>query len=355
MSDAAADANLESGPGDIDLTPAVRAALLNEMVEALGRYALPEVAAKLQQAICDRTQDGDSTLTSGIQFAATLTAQLQTLSADRHLCVHFSPTPLPQLTPDTEPSPDEIAHQRQQSQQRNFDINRVERLAGNIGYLQLFGFEPPEFAGAAMTAALTLLAHTDALVIDLRQNQGGSPQMVALLCSYLLPAYPPVHLTTLHWPHENRQVQNWTLPYLPGPRYLDRPVYVLISPDMAAAAEEFAYTLQQLKRVVVVGETSAGGANPGRGYRLHDHFWMFIPTGRVVSPITDSNWQGSGVVPNFKVPCELALATGHLLALKHLERHDSGPQREIQAAITTVEKQLNQMQQDLIGQMSGLR
>ncbi|MEO0540606.1 MAG: S41 family peptidase [Cyanobacteria bacterium P01_A01_bin.105] len=351
-----------NGPngGDIDLTPEVRSHLLQRLETELAHYALPDIAQQLQAAMCDRRQSdaasgGDATPTSGQQFAATLTNQLQALSQDQQLRVHFSPVPLPELPADAEPTAEALAHQQIQSQQRSYDINRVERLAGNVGYLQLFGFEPPEFAGSALAAAMTLLAPTDALVIDLRHNQGGSPEMVALLCSYLLPAYPAVHISTLHWPHQDRTVQSWSVPHLAGPRYLDRPVYALSSAETRAAAEEFVYTLQQLKRLVLVGETTAGGANPGQGYRLHDHFWMFMPTGQVTSALTGENWAGTGVVPDFKVPTELALTTGHLLALKHLERHGLGLQREIQAVIPTVEKQLDQMQHDLVGQLSGLR
>ena len=342
---------------DIAVTPTVRSQLLQQLETELGRYALPEVAETLQAAIRDRLDlpSDDNDQTSGRQLAETLTTQLQALSQDQQLRVHFSPMVLPDLSASTPPTAAELFHQQHQSQQRSFDINRVERLSGNVGYLQLFGFEPPEFAGGALAAAMTLLAHTDALVIDLRHNKGGSAQMVALLCSYLLPPYPAVHLSTLHWPHEGRSVQSWTMPYVDAPRYLDRQVYVLSSPETSAAAEEFTYTVQQLKRAVVVGETTAGGANPGQGYRLHDHFWAFVPTGQVVSALTQENWARTGVIPDFKVPAELAVTTGHLLALKHLERHGLGPQREIQAVIPTVEQQLDQMQYDLIGQMSGRR
>jgi len=351
------DASFE---GDIDLSPAMRSQLLKQLETELGHYALPAVAQQLQAAMRERlaaAADAD-TPTSGSQFAERLTVQLQTLSEDRQLRAHFSPVPLPEISAATTPSAEELAHQQLLSQQRSYDINRVERLGGNVGYLQLLSFEPPEFAGAALAAAMTLLAHTEALVIDLRHNQGGSPQMVALLCSYLLPAYPATHLSTLHWPASDtqatdRMVQSWTVAHLDAPRYLDRPVYALSSPETRAAAEEFVYNLQHLKRIVLVGETTAGGANPGQGYRLHDHFWVFIPTGQVTSAITNESWSGTGVIPDFKVPSELAVTTGHLLALKHLERSNLGPQREIQAVIPTVEKRLDQMQHDLIGRMSG--
>lgn len=214
---AADDPNGISGFQDIDLDPQTRSTVLNAIVNALDRYAFPEAAKKVQTDIRQRLEQGGyGDIVSGHQFAETLTTQLQTLSCDRSLRVYFSPTPLPNLSADAPPTAEELAYQQQQSQRRNFDINRVERLAGNIGFLQLYGFEPPEFAGETLAAAMTCLAHTEGLIIDLRYNRGGSPAMVALLCSYLLPAYPAVHLSDVSWPAEERTQQNWTLPYVGG-------------------------------------------------------------------------------------------------------------------------------------------
>ncbi len=341
---------------DIDLDPVSRTHVLEAIADALDRYAFPEVAAQAQTDIRRRLSDGGyGDIVSGHQFAETLTTQLQALTEDRSVRVNFSPQPLPNLSADTPPTAEELAYQRQQSQRRNFDINRVERLSGNLGLLQLYGFEPPEFAGETLAAAMACVAHTEGLIIDLRYNRGGSPGMVALLCSYLLPPYPSVHLSDVHWPAEDRIEQSWTVPYVGGSRYLDRPVYVLTGSETATAAEEFAYTLKQLQRATLIGETTAGKANPGAGQRLHDHFWMFLPTGRVVSAVSGDNWEGAGVLPDFKVPVELALKVAHYMGLTDLSKQSQPPGQELEAALETVKKQLDQMQQDLISQLGGLR
>lgn len=355
-SDNSVNGDARGGLQDIDLDPESRTHVLEAIANALERYAFPETAAKAQADIRQRlSQGGYSSIVSGYQLAETLTTQLQTLTADLSIRVYCSPTPLPQLSADTPPTAEELAYQQQQSQRRNFDINRVERLGGNLGFLQLYGFEPPEFAGETLAAAMTCLAYTQGLIIDLRYNRGGSPGMVALLCSYLLPAYPAVHLSDVSWPAEQRIQQSWTVPYTGGPRYLDRPVYVLTGPETATAAEEFAYILKQLKRATLIGETTAGKANPGSGQRLHDHFWMFLPTGQVLSPATGDNWQGSGVLPDFKVPVELALKVAHYMGLTDLSKQTQPSNQELEAALETVKKQLDQMQQDLISQLGGLR
>ena len=321
---------------------------------------------RFQADLRDRlSADGYQDISSGMQLAETLTAQLQALSGDRQLKLYFSPVVLPHLAPQTEIPSAELAHQRRLSELRNFDFNRVERLRGNIGYLELFSFEPPEFAGDAAAAAMQFLAHTSALIIDLRRNRGVSANMVALLTSYLLPAYPSIHLTDLYWPKENRTQQSWTLPHVSGQRYLHKPLYLLTGPDTFSAAEEFAYNLKHLKRAVIVGETTAGGANPGSGFRLHDHFWMFIPTGQAISLATGKNWESTGVLPSFKVPKELALKTAQLLAIRKLLRDEAegksirpleaSLRKELEDSLKIVEGDLDRMQHDLVSNLSKIR
>ena len=109
------------------------------------------------------------------------------------------------------------------------------------------------------------------------------------------------------------------MPYLPVKRYLDKPVYVLTSKRTFSGAEEFTYNLKNLKRATIVGETTGGGANPGGTARLDDHFEVFVPSGRAISPITKTNWEGTGVTPDIAVPADQALQTAYLDALKKIE------------------------------------
>ncbi len=339
---------------DFVLDDTLRHQILDAVVTTLDQYVFPEIAETLQTDIQQRrSHQGYEEISGGEQLATVLTLQLQELSGDQQLKVHFSAQPLPDLSPDEVPSAAALAAEEYQSSLRNFDINRLERLRGNVGYIELYGFEPPEFAGPAIAAAMQFIAHTQALIIDIRHNRGGSPAMVALLCSYLLPAYPSVHLNDLYWRPDDSTRQWWTIPHLPAPRYVDKPVYILTSQETFSAAEEFAYNLQVLKRAVIVGEHTAGGANPGRGYRLHDHFWMFVPTGRSINPVTHTNWGESGIIPDVKVPAELTLLTAHLMALNTLlETAPSGPQfRELQQSMLRVERELNTKRADLISQL----
>ncbi|MEM6427588.1 MAG: S41 family peptidase [Cyanobacteria bacterium P01_D01_bin.128] len=339
---------------DFVLEETQRSAVLDAVAATLNQYVFPDVAEQLQADIQQRRADqGYADITGGEQLANVLTLQLQELSGDRQLKVHFSAQPLPDLKPEAAPTPEALAAEKYQSGLRNFDINRVERLRGNVGYLELYGFEPPDFAGEAIAAAMTFVAHTQALIIDIRHNRGGSPAMVALLCSYLLPAYPPTHLNDLYWRPDDSTRQWWTVPYLNAPRYLQKPVYLLTSQETFSAAEEFAYNLQVLKRAIIVGEHTAGGANPGQGYRLQEHFWMFVPTGQSINPVTQDNWAQTGIIPDVKVPAELTLSTAHLMALNRLlETEPTGPHfRELQRSMLMVERELNTKRADLISQL----
>ena len=153
---------------------------------------------------------------------------------------------------------------RQMGRLDNFGIRRVERLDGNVGYLDVRRVPCPANAGPAIAAAMELVAGTYALIIDLRHNGGGSPEGVALWCSYLLKEQP-THLNDIFHADTGETRQFWALPYVPGTRYVDRPVYVLTSSHTFSGGEDLCYTLQALGRAELIGETTGGGAHPTRG------------------------------------------------------------------------------------------
>jgi hypothetical protein len=172
----------------------------------------------------------------------------------------------------------------------------------------------PQIAGETAVAAMTFLGNCDAIIFDLRKNGGGEPAMIQLLSTYLFAE--PTHLNDLYWRKGDKRDQFWTLPYAPGPRLVNVPVYVLTSAHTFSGAEEFANNLKVLKRATIVGETTGGGANPGEGFPFDPFFWCFIPTGRAVNPTTGSNWEGTGVEPDIKVPEAEALAVAQMEVLK---------------------------------------
>lgn len=276
-------------------------------------YVFPETAKKMEQAIRERLQRKEyDEITDGRTFANRLTSDLQAVSKDKHLRVIFNDGNSPFFTQQTADS----ATRRQMSAMRNFSFEKVERLAGNIGYLDLRGFENPGLASETAIAAMAFLANTDALIFDLRQNGGGDPAMVAFLCSYLF--NQRTHLNDLYSRPDNSTEEFWTRDDVPGKRY-DKPVYVLTSNRTFSGAEEFSYNLKNLKRATIVGETTGGGAHPVNAKRLGKDFMITVPFARAISPITKTNWEGVGVKPDIDVPAVQALKVAHWLAVRAIQ------------------------------------
>jgi len=213
---------------------------------------------------------------------------------------------------------------RQMGRLDNFGIRRVERLDGNVGYLDLRRMPVPANAGPAIAAAMELVAGTYALIIDMRRNGGGAPEGVVFWCSYLLEERP-THLNDIYHADTGETRQFWALPYVPGTRYTDRPVYVLTSHRTFSGGEDLCYTLQALGRAQVIGETTGGGAHPTRGFPISAAVSIGIPFARSVNPVTGTNWQGTGVVPDVTVAEEQAYDVAYATALAHVLALDDVP------------------------------
>jgi hypothetical protein len=336
---------------DLSLDSNSRTAIIDDVLRELhDHYIFPEIAQQMAAAIRAKVASGAyDELTAAPTLCEQLTGDLQAISHDKHLRLFYSPTPQP--TEPGPPTPEQIEEYRTFAIARNFGFERVERLAGNIGYLDLRGFFPPAFGGETAVAAMTLLAHTSALIVDLRQNDGGDPEMIALLTTYLFADL--THLNSFYWRAGDRTQQFWTLPYVPGQRYVDKPVYVLTSSQTFSGAEEFAYNLQNLKRATIVGETTGGGAHPVGGFPINAHIHMLIPVGRAINPISQTNWEGIGVTPDIQAPEEQALAVAQCLAIKgvleQIGDHPAGPledlAHEARAALAALEEEASDASQ----------
>lgn len=303
------------GP-DAAITPAQRTATIDNLLRTLSaKYVFPELATRAGKAVRARQKRGEyDAITTGHALAVALTDHINAEIRDAHFGVHFSAAALPPREQLDKPSPAELAEYADIERHVNGGFERVERLPGNLGYIEVRSFAFTRRGYHAAAAAMAFIADTDALIIDLRKNGGGDPDMVAALSSWLFAE--PTHLNDLYWREGDVTRQYWTLPGVPGPRYLDRDVYVLTSERTGSGAEEFAYNLKQLKRATLVGEVTWGGANPGDVFRLGDHFDAFIPTGRAINPITRTNWEGTGVTPDIAVPADDALRVAQIKLLE---------------------------------------
>lgn len=286
-------------------------------------YLYPNVARRISAKIQLLYRHGTyRNITDGEVFAIRLSDDLVAISGDKHIGVDFFARSMPNRHP-RRPSRAALdffsAH--------NCGFEKAEVLPGNVGYLRINSFAPVKYCARVAIAAMNFITDGQALIIDLRDNHGGSHDMVALLASYLFDK--PTHLDNIEYPITHSSEQTWTLSYAPGKRFVGKPVFVLTSHETFSAAEEFAYDLQGLKRATVIGETTDGGAHLEAPHRIDSHFFIRIPFARFVNPITKTNWEDTGVKPNVKVPADKALSVAEKLATKRIRKagtHHAGPE-----------------------------
>ena len=290
-------------------------------------YVDSDLAAKMRSDILRREAAGEyDAISDGDILARRLTDDLRGVSHDKHLVLTFSPYRVPPLTEDVD-FREPTAEERLDMLGRNCGFERIEILPHNVGYMKVNSFEDPDICGATVAAAMAFVGNVNALIFDLRENRGGDPQTVQLLESYLFAE--PTHLNDQYERRGNKTTQYWSLPYLPGKRIVGKPVYVLTSGSTFSAGEEFSYDLQNLKRAVIVGEQTGGGAHPVSGHQVATYFTVFVPFARAINPVSKTDWEGVGVEPDVKVPAADALEKAQSTAADDLNKLQ--PSRKLDA------------------------
>jgi retinol-binding protein 3 len=310
--------------------PELTSDLKNQIIEKVTTtvrtcYVFEEDANKMADAVIARQRIGVFDAIDCISdLTSELSKELQNVKADRHLWVG------PWLPPEEDA---DLAADKSYEEwldkmpRRNFEFRKLEVLLGNVGYIDLRAFCPASIAGETATAAMQFLAHTEALIFDLRDN-GGGDDLIQYLASYLLAK--PIHMLSSHFRAADKFEQVWTYSFAPGPRFFDAPVYILVSSSTFSAAEGFAYALQKRGRVTVIGERTRGGAHPVEFYRFPELcLEMMIPIACSEEPITGGNWDDGGMLPDIEISADEALSLAHELALKTLLDQSAGD--EIQA------------------------
>jgi hypothetical protein len=337
-----AEPAISNHQGDVVVNSETRVVLVDAVAKAIeDNYEFPDRAEKMARSLRERSSshqyDG---ITSGDALAKRLTQDLYEIGDDRHIRV-FQPGTHGEHT--SLPIPGAEAQEQREAAWVNYGFSEVKRLAGNVGYLKVDRLLPTEAAVDTANTAMKFLSNVSALIIDLRDNHGGSPEMVRLLCTYLFEPGRRVHLNDFQWRGQPQLVESYTLGSVPGRSFADKPVFVLTSHHTFSAAEELAYDLQSVGRATIVGEVTGGGANPGRVFPLPEGFWIFVPTGRAINPVTKTNWEGVGVKPDIEVPENLAIDAAHLAALRAITRSshlEPAQQQEIREAIMSIQKRM---------------
>lgn len=282
-------------------------------------YVRPLEGRKIHDGLLEFLAEGhfDAEL-SEPEFAANLTDCLYRLSGDKHMRAVFNPVFASELDMweklgDKEKI--EVEKQRlERAARENFGFQRVEILEGNIACLDLRIFDKSEPALETGAAAMRFLSHADSVILDLRANRGGHPRMIQLIASCFIKGR--VLLESIVDRQGKVREEVWTLPDIRNPNMSDRGLFILTSPRTGSAAESFTYMMKNLKRAVIVGERTAGAANPGGFQHAGGGFLVFIPSGQPVSPVTGTNWEGVGIDPDIQVPEAEALRKAHSLGLE---------------------------------------
>jgi Peptidase family S41/N-terminal domain of Peptidase_S41 in eukaryotic IRBP len=292
----------------ITLDEPARARVVKDVAAAYeGAYLDPAIGRKMADTLREQQSRGEyRAITYGDWLAKKLTEDLRAISNDKHVGVRFDYFVL------TGTAAQRAEAEAQQQAARNCDFEKPEHLPPNIGYLKFNGFDDPAVCAATASAAMTALAGSDALILDLRDNHGGNPDMALLLASYFFAE--PVHLGDTIGRDEKAVKESWTLRSVPGRKFVGKPVYVLTSKSTFSAAEAVGYYLQCLKRATVIGETTGGGGHLTDTRTIDAQFSVRVPYARSISPVTKAGWEGAGVEPDLQVPAAEALEMALKLA-----------------------------------------
>jgi len=293
------------------LTAQMRAQIVAGLADQLTQHYVypddaPDIVASVQKALADGDYDQ---LTEPNDFARQLSTDLVRITQDQHFSVAY----LPETDSETLFENDDEAIARR----ANFGFERLEILPGNIGYIRFDYFPDPEVAYPLLTSAMGFVENTDALIFDLRYNNGGYLETAQFLASHLFSSEKDQALFRYFYNDEGETIRRsqWVMAAIPGKRRPDVPVYVLTSSTSFSAAEWMAFSLQELERATIVGQRTTGAAHPVDRFRIDDRFVVQLPIGKIFGPVSGEDFEGGGVAPDRLVESHAALETAYALAL----------------------------------------
>lgn len=317
------------------MTKAQQEQIANKVIAELReKYPFPDLEQKMEAKLKDNLKAGVyAPLTNPADFAGRLTQDLQEISRDRHVSLHYSPEKLevkPIHLKTMYSSAEELKQMQEDMRSSNYGTTELRILDGNIGYIRFDMLAPPEIAAETYAAAMRYVANTDALILDLRQCGGArSPDTIPFLTGYFFEH--PVHLTDFYLGNTKTPRQIWSSEHVPGPTYYNKPVFMVTSHGTFSGCEAIAYEMQAYKRVKVVGEVTGGGGNPNAMYPIDEHFVLSTAVARGVNPVTGSNWEDKGVQPDIAASRSEGLYVAQRVALETLMASASHDQKQMYA------------------------
>lgn len=166
-----------------------------------------------------------------------------------------------------------------------------------IGYIRLIQFNEP--TANELSKALDDLEKKgmQALILDLRNNPGGLLNSAVDVCAQFVPPNTKVVST-------QGRVESQQREYSTSGASKERPNYpmaVLVNEGSASGAEIVSGALKDLKRAIVVGETTFGKGSVQNVMQLPDGSALRFTTAKYYTP-SKQTIHANGVTPNIRVP-----------------------------------------------------
>ena len=271
------------------------------------------------------------------QFGETVTADLQELTGDRHF--GFRLIESSGLEENEQGSLHHPVRYYRLMHKEHTGLLHLEWLEGGIGYAELCRCYGGAEGLEMIELAMKFLSSADAIIFDVRDNGGGSGDLLFTLCSYFFEY--PTQLNSFYTRQEDFTQDYWTEEKIAGERLLDIPVFILTSRKTFSAAESFVFDMKVRQRAVIVGDSTGGGAHSVDLFKVGDRFEIYIPTGRSFNPLTGADWEGTGVIPDVLVAAESALDTALVLAKEAAARYREKKDSKIRQAVQSMQDQLD--------------
>ena len=308
----------------------------------LKNYVFPDKANAIVTFLNAKVERGGyDALASGDELARVLTDDLIKISGDLHFSVGQDQAWVASFRRKellgNSASDRKLAYD--EGARTNFGFEGVGRLTGNIGYLKLSYFSDPSIAYDTAAAAMRMVENSDAVIIDLRYNNGGYLEMAQFIASYLFPSDKDKLLFDYYYYYDDgKRIDRgqWVLPGLPGKRMVDTPVYILTGSTSFSSAEWFTYTMKKLGRARIIGARTAGGAHPVDRKPIDDYFYLQVPIGQIRDPIDHGDFEGVGVQPDLDMPSIDALPFAHRLALEDLAKRSDEKKNDLNWALPSL-------------------
>lgn len=320
-----------------------------EMIDSVtsifaSRYVYPEKAIQMDSLLKTNLSkgeyDSDSLLSD---FTKSISDDLREFSQDLHIWIRPIPKNRFYATEDKGITSEQIYLESLE----NFGWEKAEILPGAIGYINVDAFKDTAYAGETAEAALGFIANSQAVIIDLREHHGGQDNMQQLVASYFFDK--PTQTSGLYWTYLDSLAEAWTHTDIRGPSLAQKDLYILISSQTASGAEAFAYNMKHQRNAIIVGEKSAGAAHWSDWYEFSNlGIVAHVPVARPINPVTNTSWEGTGVIPHIEISPEKALDTAYLEAVLAFEKKsdDKRIKRFLNWLVPTIQGRLDPVNLD---------